>query len=166
MTFHLPPQLLWCRPAWMMSLTKTIIPYNIGDNAESQCVSILETHLPPYSVQDILAYCNLLQSATLRNATPPVQWCRSALMMTDPYTIGVMPVSSSQGQQIPSRTWFQRRKCLVVRYLRSCVQVSKRNRHTLIYASTYTICIIPIYKRYTSRVLGYRISWTSWTDPS
>lgn len=45
-----PPQLLWCRPAWMMSLTKTIIPYNIGDNAESQLVSILETHLLPCSL--------------------------------------------------------------------------------------------------------------------
>ena len=39
----------------------------------------------------------------------------------------------------PSRTWFQSCKCLVVRYLRSCGQESKRKlRNLYIYASSYT----------------------------
>ena len=91
------------------------------------------------SMQGFLACFSLLRSATLRNATPPVQWCRPAsLMMTDHHTIGVMPVSKRTRQQNPSRTWFQIRKCLVVRYLRSCGQESKRKlRNLYIYASSY-----------------------------
>ena len=68
-----------------------------------------------------------------------MQRCSPALMMmTDHYTIGVMPVSSSQRPQKPSRTWFQSCKCLVVRHLWGSVQESKRKlRNLYIYASSY-----------------------------
>ena len=70
-------------------------------NAESQLVTKWNILAVRSSMQEILAYCNFLQFNTLHGATPPVQWCSPALMMTDHHTIGVMPVSKRTRQQKP-----------------------------------------------------------------
>ena len=87
----------------MMSLTMTIIPYNIGDNAESQLVPFWNMFAVRSSCSEIPNNYNFLQFNTLHGATPTVQRCRPAslMMMTDHHALGVMPVSSSQRPQNP-----------------------------------------------------------------
>ena len=88
-------------------------------------------------------------SVTLRNATPPVQRCRPAslMMMTDPNSIGVMPVSSSQRPTKASWPRFQSCKCLVVRHLWGSVQDVQEESPYLLHICIYIYAfIIHIYK--------------------
>ena len=60
----------------------------------------------------------IIATATLRNATPPAQWCKVCLADDDrpPYHWGHASVQEDKTAK-PSRTWFKSCKCLVVRHL-------------------------------------------------
>ena len=117
-------------------------------NVESKALThIFNTSFPsfrPYSMFGMLS--NSRASLTFSSQSPCGMRLLmfsgadpASLTMTDHHTIGVMPVDKRTRQQKPSRTWFQSCKCLVVRYLRSCGQESKRKlRNLYIYASSYT----------------------------
>ena len=109
------------------------------------------------NLQGFPACFSILPSVTLQNATPPVQRCRPAslMMMTDHYTIGVMPVSSSQRPTKASWPRFQSCKCLVVRYLRSSVQDVQEESPYLLHICIYLYAFIILYiKRYSSPCKG------------